>query len=316
MAHLKARTLCGKIRLLCRLVRDYFIFYTHLQGWQSWTAWEGGTPVLAGFRRRAKWRKMFCADPFLFHDRGINWLFYETLNSQGKGVIGCLKEVDGKWVQVGKVLEEPWHLSYPQVFEEGGRVYMIPESCDFGKGNVSLYTTDNFPFGWKKVATLIDRPFADATILKHEGHWYMACYTIPPDESAELWHAESLMGPWRRHPQWNRINQSNRLRRCGGAFVCKRGHLFRVAQDCNGVYGKRLYRVRINKISPAEYEEGPVTLLAGREDEPRGFKHTYNEIMVKGRRLAVYDVHRTYWNNPLSVFKLLWRRFLKARGRV
>ncbi len=193
---------------------------------------------------------------------------------------------------------------------------MIPESCDFGKGNVSLYTTDTFPFGWRKVQTLIDKPFADATVLHHEGHWYMACYTIPPHETAELWHAPTLFGPWERHPQWRNINQSNRLRRCGGSFIRRGNELYRVAQDCNRVYGKRMFMVKVDKISPMEYQEGEVKLLHDRTMPPYGLCHTYNEIIENGRKLCVVDIHYDSLLNPIvAIARVVSRLNEKLKNR-
>ena len=315
MPYLKAQMPLHKLRRIIRILYGYWKAYTHFQGWQSWTWYEGGAQVLAGFASRARHRKLFCADPFLFRHSGANYLFYETVDAYEKGKLGCLKEVDGKWIDQGIVLEEPWHLSYPQVFEEGGKVYMLPEACDFGKGGVHLYEAVEFPMKWKRVATLIDRPFADSTILKYDGHWYMACYTIPPKETAELWHADSLFGPWTRHPQWRNINQSNRLRRCGGSFIRRGDVLYRVAQDCNGpLYGKRLFKVRVEKISPTEYKEGEATILHDRTMPPFGYCHTYNEMEVNGRRLSVVDVHHNVWESPSRVAVRIVRAFKRKIG--
>lgn len=282
---LRSRTINGKIKRAIRVALSYLRAYLFYHGWSSYVWKDGKIPLKVGNLR-------FCADPFLFHWQGANWLFYESLDKKGKGYIGCYKEEDGKWVQQGRVLEEPWHLSYPQVFEENGRVYMIPESCDFGKGDVSLYEATDFPKGWKKITKLIDRPFADSTILKHERHWYMACYTIPPKETAELWHAPSLLGPWERHPMWDKINQSRRLKRCGGSFIKREGRLHRVAQDCNSIlYGKRMFMVPIEEISPTDYREGGAVLLHHRHKPPYNYCHTYNEIHVDDKRISVVDVH-------------------------
>ena len=313
---MRQRTIFHKLIRWSSIFARYFHAYTHFQGWRSYTRGGDEEVKLAGFAKRAKHRELFCADPFLFHYQDANWLFYETVNKAGKGMLGVLREIDGEWVDQGIVLEELFHLSYPQVFEHEGRVYMIPESCDFGKGNVSLYTTDSFPFGWRKVQTLIDKPFADATLLHHDGHWYMACYTIPPRETAELWHAPSLFGPWERHPQWRNINQSNRLRRCGGSFIRRGNALYRVAQDCNGpLYGKRLFKARVNKISPTDYEEGEATLLYDRYLPPYGHGHTYNEIMTNDRRLCVVDIHYDSWKNPIRIVRDVINGIKRKLGR-
>lgn len=287
------------VRKFCTLVR----IYSMQDGWRSYTRYGDCEWRLAGFDKKEPWRDMFCADPFLFRYDGANWLFYETVTRGArKGVIGCLKEEGGKWVQQGKVLEQPWHLSYPQVFEEDGHIYMIPEESDLGKGAVNLYEATAFPCGWVKRATLIERPFADATLLKRDGHWYMACYTIPPHESTELWHAPTLFGPWERHPQYMNINQSRRLRRCGGSFITRKGQLYRVAQDCNGFYGKRLFMVPVLELSPNAYREGDAKLLFDKTMPPYRFAHTYNEIMVDGKRLSVVDVH---WDEMKSIRRMI-----------
>ena len=295
MAYLKSRTVLGKVRRGIRIIASYLRAYVFYHGWSSYVSCDGGKPHRVGNLK-------FCADPFLFHWQGANWLFYESLDKKEKGYIGCYKEENAKWIQQGKVLEEPWHLSYPQVFTEDGKVYMIPESCDFGKGAVYLYEADGYPTKWERVAKLIDCPFADSTILKHDGHWYLACYTIPPNETAELWHAPSLLGPWERHPMWNKINQSRRLRRCGGSFVEREGKLYRIAQDCNGVYGKRLFMVQVLEISPTMYQEGDARLLWDRSKYPYNYCHTYNEVILDGHRLSVVDVQHDSLKWPHEIF--------------
>ncbi len=207
-----------------------------------------------------------------------------------KGKIGCFKEVEGRWVNQGIVLEQSWHMSYPQVFEEDGHIYMIPEQSDLGRGTVSLYEATDFPRGWVKRATLIDRPFADATLLRRDGHYYLACYTIPPHESAELWHAPSLLGPWTQHPQSQNIHQEAKYRRCGGSFIEENGQLYRVAQDCEGGYGLRLYKVPVLEVSPEGYCEGAPILFFSEHDIVHSWKHTYNEICYNGRKLSVFDI--------------------------
>jgi len=308
MRLLKTRKLMRKFVRLARFVHGYVVFYLFYHGWGSYVSVNNGKPRRVG-------RLTFCADPFLLEYGGASWLFYESIDKCGKGFIGCFKFDNGRWCDIGSVLAEPWHLSYPQVFVENGKVYMIPESCDFGKGDVCLYEATDFPRGWKKVAKLIDRPFADSTVLKHDGHWYMACYTIPPNESAELWHAPLLIGPWSRHPMWDKINQSNRLRRCGGSFIVEDGKLYRIAQDCNGMYGKRLFKVEVCELSPSAYKEGEAIVLLDRTSAPQGYKHTYNRMTLGKDVWHVVDVHEDFLEKPQVVFmniaKALRKKFLR-----
>lgn len=279
------------------------------EGWRSYTRLNGGKWQRVKLPK-GNWQHTFCADPFLFRYNGENFLFFETKTPEGKGILGCSKEVKGRWVWQGIALEEVCHLSYPQVFEEDGKIYMIPETCKRNPGDVCLYEAVEFPLKWKKVAQLIDRPFADATILKHHNHWYMACYNRPPEEHAELWHAESLLGPWSRHPMWDKITQSKALMRCGGFYMQENGKLFRVAQDCDGFYGIRLWKVPVEELSSTSYREGEATLLIGENDEPKAMKHTYNRITWEEHSLEVIDVHHDVFRPCGQMMK----RFARAIG--
>lgn len=267
---------------------------------------ENGGAAKALEMGKGEWNDEYCADPFLFRRDNANWLFYETLDPHGKGVLGCFRQTEnGEWTNQGIVLEEEYHLSYPQVFEEDGHIYMIPESCDLETGgkraSVSLYEAEAFPFGWKKRTVLIPEALADSTLLKQDGHYYLSALRMFPKLGAELWHAPALTGPWTLHPESAHTNQSRRLRRNGGAFERFGGQLCRIAQDCNGDYGKRLFRVPVLELDPARYEEGAASLLLLDQWGITGKVHTYNRLDAPGRTIEVVDL------NDRVKFPLLWR---------
>lgn len=68
----------------------------------------------------------FVADPFLFQgSNDVLYMFYETKNSDTQqGDIGVAESRDrgATWQHLAVVLDEPWHLSYPFVFEHEGEV--------------------------------------------------------------------------------------------------------------------------------------------------------------------------------------------------
>ena len=270
------------IRKKCKAL--YYLI--HKEGWRTYVRINGSDwkTVKMGLDNDgiSKW---FCADPFLFEHEGKTWLFYESVTKKNKGVLGCFELVDDRWIQRGIVLEEPWHLSYPQVFEYDGRVYMIPESNQSGK--VSMYEATDFPRGWVKRADIIDGIYSDCTILHYQGCWYLWC--LAGLEHSELWIASELFGPWKKHPMSSMINQSNRLRRCGGRFLRDDDQIYRIAQDCNGCYGKRVFKVHVDKMGPTEYQEGFSKQIVGRSDRPIGWKHTYNILDVNGSHYEVID---------------------------
>lgn len=285
-----------------RWLKSLFVY----EGYQTWI--RGGEFSDWVLVSKDRFVRKFCADPFLFARSNDNalYLFYETLNKKGKGVLGCYKKLPDKpWEQLGIVLEERFHLSYPQVFEEDGHIYMIPESGDCGRGVVSLYEAMDFPRGWVKRQVLINRPYADSTLLRKDDRYYLACFTNA-SESAELWQADSLFGPWTIHPESCRLNQSRRLRRCAGGWLRRNGELYRVVQDCNGEYGKRVFGVCVEVITPSHYEEAEALCLLDKSMNPLGWKHTYNTFLHNQTLFEVLDVRRDVVASPL----LILRRFL------
>ncbi|MEB3292295.1 MAG: hypothetical protein VKJ24_03975, partial [Synechococcales bacterium] len=90
----------------------------------------------------------FIADPFMLHENGTWYLFFEVLNSADNlGYIAFATSSNGRdWSYQKVVLKEPFHLSYPYVFKWNDDYYMIPET--YQAGQVRLYKADRFPDRW------------------------------------------------------------------------------------------------------------------------------------------------------------------------
>ncbi len=95
------------------------------------------------------------ADPFFIHEKDTFYLFVEHITGKSNGAnISVLTSVDGKnYTYKGNVLDEEFHLSYPQVFKHKDSFYMVPESKN--AGHILLYKTEKFPFDWKVQDTLV-----------------------------------------------------------------------------------------------------------------------------------------------------------------
>ena len=276
--------------------------------WHSYVRRDNSDFEIVSMGKRP-WHQDFCADPFFFYYGEDLWLFYETLNRGGKGILGCFKFEDDAWSQKGIVLEEPWHLSYPQVFEDKGNVFMIPESG--ASGEVSLYQTQSLPYGWEKVATLLTGHYADSTLLVASGKYWLFAYSVNPEVHLELWMADQLEGPWKLHPKGRMIANSKRLSRPAGRCLVEDGQLFRVAQDCNGDYGKRVFRIPIYKLTPTEYTEGRAELLLDGKSYPKSSgKHTYNHLRFNDEHYVVVDSKKFYVRRIDCIIKYLFRVLL------
>ena len=98
--------------------------------------WNGS---LDGFFRLDPPSGWFWADPFSIERDGRYWIFFEELPLGAAKAHISVVEVrrDGTTWGPVKVLERPYHLSYPFLVEEDGALFMIPETAD--NGTVEIY---------------------------------------------------------------------------------------------------------------------------------------------------------------------------------
>ena len=194
------------------------------------------------------------ADPFAIHTNGLWHLFFEIDSiSTRQGEIGLATSRDlRQWEYRQIVLDEPFHLSFPQVFFDNGICYMIPES--YKANAIRLYRADPFPTGWRFVANLVEGPHKDSAILHHEGRWWIFSCT-GQNENMNIFYADRLTGPWSAHSK-NPVIQNDRSRaRAGGRIFKLDGRLIRIAQDCSVRYGQRVMAYEIKVLTPDSYSE-------------------------------------------------------------
>ncbi len=182
----------------------------------------------------------FVADPFLLR-RSDGWhLFFEVLDdSTGRGAIGHASSADGlRWVYQRIVLAEPFHLSFPLVFESSGEVFMLPE-CG-AAGEVRLYRADPFPVRWRHEATLLTgHPFADSVLLEHAGSfWLFTVFEQYRSADVHLFFAEALRGPYVEHPASPVVTGNPHGARAAGRIFQDGRRLVRLAQDDVPSYGR------------------------------------------------------------------------------
>ena len=136
----------------------------------------------------------YVADPFVVWSGGQGSMLFEIKNrATRRGEIG-LAVTDGvRWSYRGSVLREPYHLSYPYVFEREGEYFLIPESLE--PCAIRLYRADPFPGRWVYEADLIAGRFADPSIFRYGDRWWMFACPEPFREVLQLFHADRLEGP-------------------------------------------------------------------------------------------------------------------------
>lgn len=237
----------------------------------------------------------FVADPFMLRVGAAWHMFFEVLNRQtDKGEIGLATSGDGlEWTYRQIVLAEPFHLSYPHVFEWGGEYYMTPETL--GAGAVRLYKAEDFPVRWSHVSTLVGASCADPSVFRFDGRWWMfACSTPYQHDTLRLYSAEELTGAWAEHPASPVVSGDRRKARPGGRVLVSGGRVTRFAQDCVPAYGTQVRAFEISELdadgyAESEHPRSPVLKASGVGWNGRGMHHIDAHATPDGRWIACVD---------------------------
>ena len=257
LSKMLARSLGSRIESLFFQKRVHW--FMAVRKWDS-TAELGGNmqlfkPVLAPPDR-------FYADPFVFSSRGEDYVFFEDYRYHAnKAVISCAKiSESGALSEPIVVLDKPYHLSYPFLFEWQSSIYMIPESK--ANGTVEMYRAIDFPYKWELEKILMNNVLAvDATIFEHLGKfWLFANMALPGCSTHDelfLFHSDSPLGEWHAHPKNPIVSDVCGARPAGKIFQ-EKGALIRPAQDCSVCYGYAISFNRIEVISETDYRESRI----------------------------------------------------------
>ncbi len=257
--------------------------------------------------------KVFQADPFVVYKDDKYYVFYEELKFEdyhGYLMVAELDIANNQLINEKIILKQENHLSFPNVFEENGRYYMIPECADSYR--VDLYECTDFPYQWKHTKTLLDNIQAvDTTPLKTDQGWYLFTSEIVKgadcnDELSIYKSTDLLTEPFTKlydEPVVSDVTNA----RMAGHFIKHDGDIFRVSQNCGKRYG---HQANVNKVLQieGEYKEELVNTLKP-DRGALGF-HTYNqdnEIVIGDMEIARFDFYslkRFVWGNIKSqIFK-------------
>jgi hypothetical protein len=203
----------------------------------------------------------FWADPFLIEHQEKHYLFFEVFPfERDLGHLSCMEiHDDGSFGEVVKILERPYHFSYPNVFEYEDQMYMVPETG--GHQCIQLYKAKSFPYEWEFQYNLMDgiRAF-DSTFIEHDGVWWLFATVSETEQCAtteelHVFYADSpLSQDWTPHPA-NPINTFASSARPAGKIFKEDGRLYRPSQDCAGSYGAGINVCEIITLNKEDYEE-------------------------------------------------------------
>lgn len=116
--------------------------------------------------------KYWYADPLLFSWQGRDYLFVEEFDrKKSKGQIAVAEVVDlSKRMVFKSIIAEPYHMSFPMVFEWNGEIYMIPETS--ANHSINIYHADSFPYEWKLLSSIkTQQPLVDTIVVEKNSEY-------------------------------------------------------------------------------------------------------------------------------------------------
>ena len=223
----------------------------------------------------------YWGDPFMLASDDRYYVFIEEkIYATGLGRIACLTlDRDGRLLSNQVVLERPYHLSYPFILEQGGEIFMLPETA--ANRSIEIYRCVRFPDRWEFFKTLMKDIYAvDGTLLQYKKRYWLFANVKEENGSSldalHLFYADSLFSDnWTPHSHNPVVKDLHSARPAGRIFV-QAGRLIRPSQDSSRRYGYALCFNHILKLTETEYAE---TALS--EFRPAGGKmlatHTFNQ---------------------------------------
>lgn len=265
---------------------------------------------------------LFQADPFLYVRDDELFLFYELQHGFNPAQIVMIKTRDLiKWTKPLVVLKEPFHLSFPFIFDDGEETYMIPESE--AKNSIRLYKANANLTSFTFVRTLLTQDrcsnmncnYVDSHVYYKDDNYYLfTSYMKDWKQIQELYITNDLLkGELRRHPS-SPICVSHEYGRNGGALIDYNGKMFRVSQDCHKEYGSNVSLLEVCSINERQYKEKLYrrNIFEGNILFPDG-GHQLNIVKFHDRYIYSTDFkenHWTWWHLYCSVKSNIYKRLV------
>ena len=187
----------------------------------------------------------FLADPFYLVEKDSIYLFVENqvFNDNARIDVFVASLVEKKFIYKGIALDEKFHLSYPQVFKEDGKFYMLPEAKR--SNQVLLYTTDNFPYDWRVSDTLIKNVrYKDPSYLSFGKKKYL--FVTDDELNLYVYESNKLKGEFVNSKSHTKIRGNEA--RCGGRIFEFQGKIFLPMQNSSKGYGTGISLYSINFV--------------------------------------------------------------------
>lgn len=239
----------------------------------------------------------FWADPFIISKGDIYYIYFEEfVYKKNKAHISLLTiNKNGDYSEPKKILEKPYHLSYPFIFSYNEKYYIIPESST--SNSIDVYVCSDFPEKWKFYKTLMkDITATDSTLFHKNGKWWLFTsvkkyHNHNSDNELFLFYSDNpLSNKWISHPK-NPIVSNLKGSRSAGKIFEENGNIIRPAQDCSTRYGYGIIFYQINVLNENEYQEKEIQTIYPDWNKKMIGVHTYGQE----NKLTMIDVRIKKW---------------------
>ena len=254
----------------------------------------------------------FFADPFIFRtpEGNINVIYEDFSVDDLYGKIS-LATVDEQFRPVfnKEMLDTGSHLSYPNVFLENDKTYIIPESSK--NGHVISYEYD---FESKSLINPIkiiqNLPLLDSTILVFNNKYWLFATKRGEDSNSKLYiyYADQMTGPYTSHAG-NPVKDCLNGSRPAGNFIKVGGKIYRPSQNCAEYYGKSVTINKITLLNETEFAEEPVMEII--PPPKSGFNYGIHTINVMDDVIVIDALKRIFM--PMEQIKIFCKKILKIK---
>ncbi len=206
-------------------------------------------PFVAKYGNNKEWY----ADPFICTHDEKDYLFVELMDlCHVYGQIAVAPIENGQIGDFKVVISEPFHMSFPNIFQWNGTWFMLPEV--YMSGEVRLYECLDFPYRWRlKKILLNDVELVDHALYPKENGFFMISHDIKNRDNKfnrafelnmqNLTVREiKLSGVWCRE-------------RPGSTFFTKDDQYYHCVQDCNEAYGHHMHLWQVDEFSMERFQE-------------------------------------------------------------
>jgi len=301
------------VSFIFTLFKNYFYFFKKKFMIDSWKIGliedKIGYYAFNDSKTKIKWfesndKNVFFADPFLTKQGEDFIVFFEKFNhNDNRGMISrFLIDKNKKISNEIEVIRDKNHYSFPYIFEENNKLYILPEQMS--KNLVEIYEIDkNSGKVLSKKIILDNIKLSDPTIFCYNSKYWL--FGTVNGIELMAWHANEIFGTWTEHKN-NPIKIDISSSRNAGRILYNEEELIRFSQDCSKDYGSRIAINKILELSEINFLEETIGYI-----EPKN-EWDYNEglhTISFTNNYIVIDAKKSIFH-----FKTLKKKIFKKIG--